>query len=88
MLTPSPLFVGKCDVSYFISCNPRRIMEAHVDNLAAEMEKSLKDIQYPVFVCVPSAESYAAEAILKKKEPYACKIIVCYQTNVHIWLII
>jgi hypothetical protein len=76
MTEPTPIHCGKCDVSYFISCNPRRIIEAHVEHLAEEMRHFIKDMEHPIFVCVPPHESAIAKTSLEQKKPFACKIIV------------
>ena len=73
---PEPLFSGKCDVSAFICCNPRKIVDTHVEHLAAEMRQSVKDMQYPIFACVTSSQSERAKNSLKERYPFACKIVV------------
>jgi hypothetical protein len=74
--SPVPIYSGKCNVTVFESCNPRKIVDHHVNHLVEEMRTSVKDMQHPIFACVPSFESATARTRLAQQETYPCKIIV------------
>jgi hypothetical protein len=73
---PKPIFSGKCNVIHFQTCNPRKMVDSQVDHLAEQMKITVKDMQHPVFACVPSFNIARARFALEQQQPYPCKIIV------------
>jgi predicted DNA binding CopG/RHH family protein len=76
-----PIFSQKLNLQNARESNKRELIEPHVDQISKSMKIKLKDMEYPIVVCVASDDVTQAKQAAEKGLPFTYSIVVRLAMN-------